>query len=73
MAETYSVPNVAKDLFRGLLTVVFLGVCTFGILLVLVVFLISTDSSEEALERAEWCAEYMPEATDSECAAEAGW
>ena len=73
MAETYSVPTVAKNLFRGLLTVIFLGVCTFGILLVVIVFLISTDSSEVALERAEWCAEYMPETSDSECAAEAGW
>jgi hypothetical protein len=73
MAETYSVPTVAKYLVRGLFTVIFLVVCTFGILLVVVVFLISTDSSQEALERAEWCAEYMPEATDSECAAEAGW
>ena len=53
MTEKYSVPTVAKDLFRGLLTVVFLGVCTFGILLVVVVFLIFTDSSEEALEMAE--------------------
>ena len=73
MAETYSVPTVAKYLFRGLFTVIFLGVCTFGISLVLVVFLISADSSEEALERAEWCVELMPEAIDSECAAEAGW
>ena len=73
MAETYSVPTVAKNLFRGLLTVIFLGVCTFGILLVVVVFLISTDSSEVALERAKWCSEYMPEASRSECAAEAGW
>ena len=73
MTENYSVPTVAKDLFRGLFTVIFLGVCTFGILLVLVVFLISTDSSEEALERAEWCAEYMPEASRSECFAAMGW
>ena len=73
MDRVLTVSTVARDLVRGLLTVVFLGVCTFGILLVVVVFLISTDSSEEALERAEWCAEYMPEATDSECAAEAGW
>ena len=73
MAQTNSVPTVAKDLFRGLLTVIFLGVCTFGILLVVVIFLIFTDSSEEALEMAEWCAQYMPEANRSECAAEAGW
>ena len=73
MAETYSVPTVLNDLFRGMLTVIFLGVCSFSILLVVVVFLIFADGSEEAREKAEWCAEYMPEATDSECAAEAGW
>ena len=73
MIETYSVPTVAKDLFRGMLTVIFLGVCSFSILLVVVVFLIFADGSEEALERAEWCAEYMPKASRSECAAEAGW
>ena len=73
MTETYSVPTVAKNLFQGLLTVIFLGVCTIGILLVVVVFLLFVDSSEEALERAEWCAQYMPEASRSECAAEAGW
>ena len=44
MAEIYSVPTVAKDLLRGLLTVIFLGFCTFGILLVVVVFLIFTDN-----------------------------
>ena len=37
MAEIYSVPTVAKDLLRSLLTVIFFGVCTFGILLVVVV------------------------------------
>ncbi len=73
MAETYSVPTVLNDLFRGMLTVIFLGVCSFSILLVVVVFLIFADGSEEAREKAEWCAEYMPDATDSECAAEAGW
>lgn len=71
MAETYLVPTVAKDLFRGLLTVIFLGVCTFGILLV--VFLIFANNSSVVREQAEWCAEYMPEASPSECAAEAGW
>ena len=73
MAETYSVPTVANNLFRGLFTVLFLGVCAFSILLVAVVFLLFVDSSEEALERNEWCSEYMPEASRSECAAEAGW
>ena len=71
MAETYSVPTVVKDLFRGLLTVIFLGVCAFGIFLV--VFLIFANNSGEVRDQAEWCAEYMPEASRSECAAEAGW
>ena len=73
MSESYSVPTVAKDLFRSLLTVIFLGVGALSILLVVIVFLIFVDSSEEALERAEWCAQYMPDASRSECAAEAGW
>ena len=73
MERALTVPTVAKDLFRGLITVIFLGVCAFSILLVAVVFLLFVDSSEEALERNEWCSEYMPEASRSECAAEAGW
>ena len=73
MAETYSVPTVVGNLFRGILTVIFLGVCFFSILLIVVVFLIFADGSEEAREKAEWCAEYMPDASSSECAAEAGW
>ena len=71
MTETYSVPTVAKEFFRGLFTVIFLGVCAFGIFLV--VFLIFANNSGELREQAEWCAEYMPEASPSECAAEAGW
>ena len=71
MTKTYSVPTVANDLFRGLLTVIFLGICTF--IIFLVVFLIFGDSSPEAREQAKWCAEYMPEASRNECAAEAGW
>jgi hypothetical protein len=73
MAQTNSVPTVAKDLFRGLLTVIFLGVGAFSILLVVVVFLIFADNSEEALERAEWCAEYMPESSRSECFDKTGY
>lgn len=71
MAEVYSVPTVLKDLFRGLLTVILLGICTLSILLV--VFLIFANNSGSVREQAEWCAEYMPEATRSECAMEAGW
>ena len=71
MTETYSVPTVAIDLFRGLLAVIFLGVCAFSIFII--VFLIFADGSPEAREQAEWCAEYMPEASRGECAAKAGW
>ena len=71
MAETYSVPTVLNGSFRGMLTVVLLGVCSFSILLIVVLILFY--NSGEGREQAEWCAEYMPEATDSECAAEAGW
>ena len=71
MTKTYSVPTVAKDFFRGLLTVIFLGVYTFSIFLV--VFLIFASNCGVVREQAEWCAEYMPEVTESECAAEAGW
>ena len=70
MAATYSVSTVAKDLFRGMLTVVLLGVCSFSILLIVVLILFY--NSGEGREQAEWCAEYMPEASRDECAAEAG-
>ena len=71
MEIALTVPTVAKDLFRGLITVIFLGVCAFVIFIV--VFLISANNSGEVREQAEWCAEYMPEASRSECAAKAGW
>ena len=71
MERALTVPAVAKDLFWDLLTVIFLGICTFSIFLV--VFLIFANNSGEVREQAEWCAEYMPEATRSECATEAGW
>ena len=71
MSETYSVPTVAKDLFKGVLTVILLGVCSFSILLIVVLILFYNSGEER--EQAEWCAEYMPEASRSECAAEAGW
>ena len=71
MAEVYSVPTVARNLFRGMLTVILLGVCSFSILLIVVLILFN--NSVEMGEQAEWCAEYMPEASRSECAAEAGW
>ena len=71
MAETYSVPTVLNDLFRGMLTVILLGVCSFSILLIVVLILFY--NSGEGREQAEWCAEYMPEASRDECAVEAGW
>ena len=71
MEKVSTVPTVAVDLFRGLLTVIFLGVCAFSILIIVVV--VVANYSNEAREQAKWCAEYMPEASRSECAAEAGW
>lgn len=71
MERALTVPTVAKDLFRGLLTVIFLGINVFSLLIVVVV--VVANYSSEAREQAEWCAEYMPEASRSECAAEAGW
>jgi hypothetical protein len=71
MERVSTVPTVAVDLFRGLLTVIFLGVCAFSILIIVVV--IVANYSSEAREQAKWCTEYMPEASRSECAAEAGW
>ena len=63
--------TVLKDLLVGAYTVLLLGAYALGIFLV--VFLIFADGSPEAREQAKWCAEYMPEASSSECAAEAGW
>ena len=71
MEIALTVPTVVKDLFRGLLTVIFLGICAF--IIFLVGFLIFGDGSPEAREQAKWCSEYMPEASRSECAAETGW
>ena len=71
MDRVLTVPTVAKDLFRGLFTVISLGVCAFSIFLV--VFLVVANNSGVVREQAEWCAEYMPEASRTECAAEAGW
>ena len=71
MSGFYSVPTVAGNLFRGMLTVILLWVCSFSILLLVV--LILANNSGEMREKAEWCARYMPEASRNECAAEAGW
>ena len=58
--------------FRNLiLTGLFLG---SGMLsLVLIIFLIFPDNSDEERQINEWCAEYMPEASRSACFAETGW
>ena len=58
--------------FRNLiLTGLFLG---SGMLsLVLIIFFIFPDNSDEGRQINEWCAEYMPEASRSECFAETGW
>ena len=71
MSETYSVPTVVKDLFKGMLTVILLGVCSFSILLIVV--LIVFNNSGEMREQAEWCAEYMPDAKAGECPDKTGY
>ena len=61
-----------KQYLRNLiLTGLFLG---SGMLsLVLIIFLIFPDNSDEERQINEWCAEYMPEASRSACFAETGW
>ena len=71
MEIALTVPTVAKDLFRGLLTVIFVSVCVFSILIVVVV--VVANNLTKTREKAEWCAEYMPKASHGECTAEAGW
>ena len=71
MAETYSVPTVLTGLLVGTFTVLLLA--AFALSIILLIFLIFADNSGEGREQAEWCAEYMPEASRDECAAEAGW
>ena len=62
---------VMKYLRNLILTGLFLG---SGMLsLVLIIFLIFPDNSDEGRQIKEWCAEYMPEASHSECFAETGW
>ena len=71
MERVLTAQTVVKDLFKGVLVVLLLGACALSI--ILLIFLIFADNSEEGREQAEWCAEYMPEASRDECAAEAGW
>lgn len=70
MTDTFSVPTVAENLFRGVLTVLLSGACALSMFLV--VFLVFTNNSGEVGERTECCTEYMPTANRIECAAEAG-
>ena len=58
--------RLAKHLLQVGLAVILLG-C--GVMALVVALFIFVQDPEEA----EWCAEYMPEASSSECAAEAGW
>ena len=71
MERGLTVHTVFRDLLVGAYTVLLLGAYAVGIFLV--VFLIFADGSPEAREQAKWCAEYMPEASRIDCAAEAGW
>ena len=49
-------------------------VITLAILGVMLLFIMTEDPpSEELKEQAEWCAEYHPNLTASECSDEAGW
>ena len=63
--------TVLRNLLVGTFMVLLLGACALSI--ILLIFLIFADNSGEGREQAEWCAEYMPEASRDECAAEAGW
>ena len=71
MERVLTAQTVVKDLFKGVLTVLILGVCAFSIFLI--IFIVVANNSPDVREQAEWCAEYMPDASSSECAAEAGW
>ena len=71
MERVLTAQTVFRDLLVGAYTVLVLGAYAFSIFII--VFLIFADGSPEAREQAKWCAEYMPEASRSECATEAGW
>ena len=63
--------SIVKYLIHLILTGLLLG---SGMLsLVLIIFFIFPDNSNEGRQIKEWCAEYMPEASRSECFAETGW
>ena len=71
MERVLTAQTVLRNLLVGAFTVLLLGACALSI--ILLIFLIFADGSPEAREQAKWCAEYMPEASRSECAAKAGW
>ena len=63
--------SVLKYLIHLILTGLFLG---SGMLsLVLILFFIFPDNSDEGREIEQWCSEYMPNASRSKCTAEMGW
>ena len=71
MERVLTAQTVLRNLLVGAFTVLLLGACALSI--ILLIFLIFADNSGEGREQAEWCADYMPEASRDECAAEAGW
>ena len=71
MTDISSTPPVLKNIFVGLLTVLFLGASVM--ITFFTIFLVVVDGSEETRQEREWCAEFVPEATHSECYAKMGW
>ena len=66
--KTHAVVKYLRSLvLTGLL------LCSGMLSLVLIIFFIFPDNSDEGRQIKEWCAEYMPDASRSECTAEMGW
>ena len=64
-----------NDAARGALyQIIALIIISLLILGLMLLFIITNDRhAEELQEQAEWCAEYHPNLTASECSDEAGW
>ena len=64
-----------NDAARGALyQIIVILVIILAILGVMLLFIMTEDPlAEELNEQAEWCAEYHPNLTASECSDEAGW
>ena len=64
-----------NDAARGALyQIIALIIISLLILGVMLLFIMTDDRhAEELKEQAEWCAEYHPNLTASECSDEAGW